>query len=56
MAEDKNIKDKKTKLDGSAASSKDAKQETSGIKKKLKVKKKRKEKCNKWKCLRKRNF
>ena len=33
MAEDKNIKDKKTKLDGAVASSKDAKQETSGIKK-----------------------
>ena len=41
MAEDKNIKDKKIKLDGAAASSKDAKQETSGIKKKLKVKKKK---------------
>ena len=40
MAEDKNIKDKKTKVD-TAASAKDAKQDV-GIKKKIKVKKKEK--------------
>jgi len=42
MAEDKNIKDKKTKADGAAAPAKDTKQEAGGIKKKLKVKKKEK--------------
>jgi len=41
MAEDKNIKDKKPKVDSAAAPAKDAKQE-GGIKKKIKVKKKEK--------------
>ena len=41
MVEDKNIKDKKPKVEGAAALAKDAKQE-SGIKKKIKVKKKEK--------------
>ena len=55
MAEDKNIKDKKPKTEGTAAPAKDAKPE-GGIKKKIKVKKKRKKECCKWKCLRKCNF
>ena len=42
MAEDKNIKDKKPKVDA-AAPAKDAKQDA-GIKKKIKVKKKEKKK------------
>jgi small subunit ribosomal protein S11 len=41
MAEDKNIKDKKPKTEGTAALAKDAKPD-SGIKKKIKVKKKEK--------------
>jgi hypothetical protein len=52
MAEDKNIKDKKPKVEGAAAPAKDAKQE-GGIKKKIKVKKKEKKKRRKWECLRK---
>jgi len=43
MAEDKNIKDKKPKTEGIAAPAKDAKPD-SGIKKKIKVKKKEKKK------------
>jgi len=54
MAEDKNIKDKKPKVEGATAA-KDAKQDT-GIKKKIKVKKKRKKERCKWKRLRKCDF
>lgn len=52
MAEDKNIKDKKPKVEGATAA-KDAKQDT-GIKK-LKLRKRKKERC-KWKRLRKCDF